>query len=47
MTDNTVLNFAHFTHTGTHRAENQDAVLCAPQQGFWVVAQGKRVSINP
>lgn len=34
------IQYGHFTHKGTSRAENQDAVLCAPHHGLWVVADG-------
>lgn len=34
------IQYGHFTHKGNSRAENQDAVLCAPHHGLWVVADG-------
>lgn len=40
MEESSFIQYGHFTHKGTKRQENQDAVLCAPHHGLWVVADG-------
>lgn len=40
MAESSFIQYGHFTHKGTVRSENQDAVLCAPHQGLWLVADG-------